>query len=79
MATLMVEVECGEKTCDGCSLRDVDGDWCNAFGAHLLWAGTGAGNVLMRYDACLAAEVAEPEPLRCGAECQREADDGTVG
>jgi len=56
---ILVEIDCEDKTCGSCNLRDnEDGHYCNAFGYKRL-KGSGEYNSwpYERLPACLAAEV----------------------
>ena len=68
MATLRAEVECGEKTCDGCECLEWEAMRCVLFGVRLDTT-PGGPSLVVRAESCLAAEVWEPEPMMCGEGC----------
>ena len=60
MTDLLISVECGEKTCGICNLRDFDEgtSLCVPFNAYLPMVAIPAGVSFYRCPACLAAEAA---------------------
>jgi hypothetical protein len=70
---ILVEIDCEDKTCGDCELRDSEyGDHCAAFGFTKL-KGEGEYNSwpYQRLPACLAAEVKEVVPntrVKCNHE-----------